>query len=388
MRFEFTPELEAFRTEIKTFLDSELPPEDERLDAGAIDEGERYKEFVQTFQKKVAERKWLAMQWPEEFGGAGASHMHQLIYNEEMAYAAAPSGNMGIQWVGPSLMLYGTDEQKSQFIPRITNVDDWWCTFYSEPGSGSDLASLQTSAVRDGDDFVVNGQKIWTTGGHIADWGWLAARTNPDAPKHKGISLFLMDMKSPGVSVRPLVNMATQHEFNEVFFEDVRIPASQLVGEENGGWYHLAVALDYERSGVGSFATTRRSLERISELTAADPSLLASRPEIRTELADRFIEANIGRFLAYRIVYLQSKGQIPNYEASVSKNFGAELSQRLAHTRLRLLGMAGQLRNGSRGEVVDAATPYLLAVPATIGAGTSEINRSIIATRGLGLPRG
>ena len=388
MRFEFTPEIEAFRAEIKEFIANELPPEDERPDPGTVGAGAIYKEYTQSFQKKLSEKKWLAMQWPEEYGGGGASHFHQLVYNEEMAYADAPSTNMGISWVAPTLMIYGSDEQKETFIPRITNVDDWWCTLYSEPGSGSDLASLQTRAVRDGDDYVVNGQKIWTSGGHMADWGWLAARTDPEAPKHKGISLFLVDMKSPGVSTRALHNMSGGHEFNEVFFEDVRIPASRMVGEVNRGWYYVAVALDFERSGVGSFATSRRNMEKMQAIAADEPSFLERNPSMRMEIADRFIEANVGRFLAYRITYMQSAGHVPNYEASVSKNYGGELGQRLVHTRMRMLGMLGQLRNGSPYQVMDAANPYLLAVPSTIAGGSSEINRNIIATRGLGLPRG
>ncbi|MEO9255839.1 MAG: acyl-CoA dehydrogenase family protein, partial [Tepidiformaceae bacterium] len=200
MRFTYEPDVEAFRTEVKQFL------ADERPDDGRIQYDSHEAEYAATmaFQKKLAKRDWLAMAWPKEYGGGGASHMRQLVYNEEMAYAGAPSYSMGIAWVGPSLMLYGTDEQKKRFIPRITGADDWWCTLYSEPGAGSDLASLQTRATRDGDDYVINGQKIWTSGGHLADWGWLAARTDPDAPKHKGITTVVIDMHAEGVEVRPL----------------------------------------------------------------------------------------------------------------------------------------------------------------------------------------
>ncbi|MFN0146849.1 MAG: acyl-CoA dehydrogenase family protein, partial [Dehalococcoidia bacterium] len=224
MKFSYDPDVESFRGEVKQFIANELPPEEERVkrgyEGGFKDNQEEY-DYVMGFQKKLANRDWLAMAWPKEYGGGGASHMRQLVYNEEMAYNGAPSMNMGIAWVGPSLMLYGTDEQKERFIPRITGADDWWCTLYSEPGAGSDLAALQTRAVRDGDDYVINGQKIWTSGGHLADWGWMAARTDPDAPKHKGITMFMLDMKSPGITVRPLINIANRHGFNEVFFEDV-----------------------------------------------------------------------------------------------------------------------------------------------------------------------
>jgi len=350
--------------------------------------GQQEKEYTQAFQKKLAERGWLAMAWPKEYGGGSASHMHQVVYNDEMSYAGAPSGNMGVAWVGPSLMLYGTEEQKEYFIPRITSVEDWWCTLYSEPGSGSDLASLQTRAVRDGDDYILNGQKIWTTGGHMADWGWLAARTDPDAPKHKGITMFLLDMKSQGVTVRPLINMGERHSFNEVFFEDVRVPASRVVGEVNRGWYHLAVALDFERSSIQYFGQGRRDVETMANLLRENPDWVERRPNMRHEVADRSIDIAVGTMMSYQIAAMQQRGLVPNKEASVSKLFGSEMAQRIAHTRLRLLGMAGQLRNGSKHEVLDAATEYLLEVPATIGGGTSEINRNVIATRGLGLPRG
>ncbi len=386
MRFAFDPDAESFRQELRGFIAAELPPIDQRQDEfeGLEDEYS----YTMGFQKKLSERKWLAMAWPKEYGGAGASHMRQLVFNEEMAYAAAPVGNMGIAWVGPSLMLYGTEEQKTKFIPRIVQADDWWCTLYSEPGAGSDLAALQTRAVKDGDDYIINGQKIWTSGGHLADWGWLAARTDPDAPKHKGITMFMVDMKSPGVTIRPLVNIADRHGFNEVFFEDVRVPASQVVGEVNRGWYHMAVALDFERSGIQSFAGGRRNVERLVQLAKKHPALVGSRETIRHELAERALEVNVGTFLAYRVATMQARGLVPNHEASASKLFGSEMSQRIALTGMHLLGMAGQLRDDSKHQVVDQATSYLSAVSATVAAGTSEIQRGIIATRGLGLPRG
>jgi alkylation response protein AidB-like acyl-CoA dehydrogenase len=391
MRYAYEPEVENFRKEVKQFITDNLPPEEERLQRGyegGFKTNQEEYDYVMGFQKKLAARDWLAMAWPKEYGGGGASHMRQLVYNEEMAYNAAPGGNMGIAWVGPSLMLYGTDEQKQKFIPRITNADDWWCTLYSEPGAGSDLAALQTRATRDGDDYVINGQKIWTSGGHLADWGWLAARTDPDAPKHKGITMFMLSMKSPGVTVRPLINLANRHGFNEVYFEDVRVPASQVVGEVNRGWYHMAVALDFERSGIQSFAGGRRSVERLVTLAKEHPELIERRPSVRNELADRAIDINVGTFLAYRVATMQARGLVPNHEASASKLFGSEMSQRIALTGMHLLGTVGQLRDGTKHQIIDQASSYLGSVSATVAAGTSEIQRGIIATRGLGLPRG
>ena len=391
MKFAYDQDVEAFRAEVKTFIKENLPPEEERAKRGYEDGFKTLQDeydYTMGFQKKLSERDWLAMAWPREYGGGGASHMRQLVYNEEMAYNAAPAMNMGIAWVGPSLMLYGTEDQKQKFIPRITGADDWWCTLYSEPGAGSDLAALQTRAVRDGDDYVLNGQKIWTSGGHLADWGWLAARTDPDAPKHKGITMFMVDMKSPGVTVRPLINIADRHGFNEVFFEDVRVPATQVVGEVNRGWYHMAVALDFERSGIQSYAGGRRTVERLVQIARDNPDLVKQRKTIRHELADRTIEVVTGTSLAYRVATMQAKGMVPNYEASTSKLFGSELGQRIALTGMHLLGTTGQLRNGSKHEIWDQASSYLQAVSGTVAAGTSEIQRGIIATRGLGLPRG
>ncbi len=391
MQFGFEPDVEQFRHEVRQFIAAEYKEDVARQRAPGVRSDAEHRadyEATMAFQKKLAHRNWLAMAWPKEYGGGGASHMRQLVYNEEMAYAGAPSYSMGIAWVGPSLMLYGTEEQKKRFIPRITGADDWWCTLYSEPGAGSDLAALQTRAVRDGDDYVINGQKIWTSGGHLADWGWLAARTDPDAPKHKGITMFMLDMKSPGVTVRPLINMANREGFNEVFFEDVRVPATQVVGEVNRGWYHMAVALDFERSGIQSFAGGRHTVERLTAIAREHPELRQNRPSIRYELADRATEVNVGTFLAYRVATMQARGLVPNHEASASKLFGSEMGQRIATTGMHLLGMAAELRDGSPYEIMDEASSYLQAVSGTIAAGTSEIQRGIIATRGLGLPRG
>ncbi|MCI0778236.1 MAG: acyl-CoA dehydrogenase family protein, partial [Chloroflexi bacterium] len=228
MDFRFSDSEEKFREEVREFLRQELPAD---WDGGTYGEGGGAEEIGPRITKKLAERKWLAMAWPEEYGGLGAPHMQQLVYNEEMSYNAAPGGySMGVAWVGPAVMLYGSEEQKQRFLPGITSGEDVWCTLYSEPEAGSDLASLQTRAVRDGDDFVINGQKIWTSGAQRSDWGWLAARTDPEAPKHKGISTFAIRMDTPGITVRPLINMAGQSGFSEVFFDNVRVPKDSLVG--------------------------------------------------------------------------------------------------------------------------------------------------------------
>ena len=394
MDFRDEQELARFRGEVRSFIDEHLPSDwATRGGSDDLSDGADAAEQSMTFQRALADRKWLTMAWPEEYGGLGASHWQQLVMNEEMAYHRAPgaASSMGVMWVGPALLIYGTDEQKAQHVRAISEAETWWCTLYSEPSAGSDLASMQLRAVADGDDYVINGQKIWTSGAHHSDWGWLAARTDPDAPKHKGITMFMLDMKSPGITVRPLVNIADGHSFNEVFFEDVRIPKTNLVGELNRGWYHMAVALDFERSGIRGFAGGRRIVEEYADYARANPVTLQRRPSLRYQLADRAVEVQVGTHLAYRITDMQTRGVVANYEASVSKLFGSELVQRIQGTGLAMLGSYAVLTDPDdrwtalRGRI---ARGYLNAVASTIAAGTSEIQRGIIATRGLGLPRG
>ncbi len=394
MDFRFNEKEEDFRRELLEFFDQELPDNWDPLSQPSPFSPERLP-FTKAMSSKLAEKGWLTLAWPKEYGGQARSHIEQLVYREEMSYQSVPGSDLGvgaISWVGPILMIAGTEEQKKEHLPPIARAENYWCTLYSEPGSGSDLASLQTQAVRDGDDYVINGSKIWTSAGHIADWGWLAARTDNDAPKHRGISMFLLDMKTPGVSVRPIYNMAGSHDFNEVFFDNVRIPKQNLVGEENRGWYTLAVALDFERSGVGYSATARRTLKALTSYvkeTSRNGRLLADDPIVRNKLAERTVEAEISRWLSYRVAWMQSQDLAPNAEASMSKLFGTELTQRVAQTGMEILGLAGQLSTGSAWTPLEGNIQrmYLSSVSSTIAAGTSEIQRNIIATRGLGLPR-
>jgi 3-oxocholest-4-en-26-oyl-CoA dehydrogenase alpha subunit len=392
MDFRFTKEEEAFRSDVKAFLAEELKPGwDENFDSESELGVEVQGEFAKKFNKKLAERGWLAIAWPKKYGGMEASVMQQVVYNEEMAYAGAPVGfNMGVAWVGPSLMLYGTEEQKEEFIPKITNLEHIWCTLYSEPAAGSDLAAIQTKAVRDGDDYVINGQKIWTTGAHRSNWGWLAARTDFDAPKHKGISMFLVPMDAPGITIRPLINMAGDHGFNEVFFEDVRIPARYLVGQENMGWYMLAVALDFERSSIAGSARLRRALGELLSFARENPQFVENKPEIRARLAEISIEIEIAAALSYRVASLQAGGKAPNYEATIAKLYSTELSQRFSSTGFELLGMYAPLHPKSKYAKLKGGMErgYQLSVSATIAGGTSEVMKTIGAIRGLGLPRG
>jgi alkylation response protein AidB-like acyl-CoA dehydrogenase len=245
--FKDTPEQAVWRQEVSTFLAAEKPKSDP--DATPQEMMERARAGQKEWRDKLSAKGWVAPAWPKEYVGADLSVMEQFIMNEEFAEARAMNvGGMGTSMIGPTIIIHGNEDQKKEHLGAILRGEVQWCQGYSEPGSGSDLASLQTRAVRDGDDFVINGQKIWTSGAHNADWMFMLARTDPDAPKHRGITYFLMDMKSPGVTVRPLINMANGHAFNEVFFEDVRVPARNVLGEVNRGWYIGTTTLDFERS--------------------------------------------------------------------------------------------------------------------------------------------
>lgn len=391
MDFAFTAEDEAFRAEVRDFILSNWGVGD--TVGGIAAEDEETFARGRIFAKRLQERGWLTLAWPKEFGGQGASHVHQLIFNEESAYYGAPAAGSGIGFIGPAIMVHGTEEQKQRFLPPIARAEVTWCQGFSEPGAGSDLASLQTRAVLDGDDYVINGQKIWTSGAHHASWIMVLTRTDPDAPKHRGITALLVDMKSPGISFQPINQMHGRSGFNQTFFDNVRVPRTNVLGEENRGWYVAATALDFERSGVGRIANGLHNLNDLSQFcreTTIGGVKVIDRPGVRSKLAELTIEYAVGRLLAYRVAWMQGAGKIPNYEASISRVFGGELMQRLARAGVSIMGLYGMLYEGSKWATLEAKmqTLYLSSVSFTIGAGTSEIQRNIIATRGLGLPRG
>ncbi len=392
MDFRDRPEDAAFREEVRAFLRTELPTDlraaDDAVLGVGIGEDERERDWLRT----LARRGWVAPAWPKEYGGAGLSVMQQFIFDEEMARASAPRPNfLAIGLAGPTIIVHGTEAQKRAHLSGILSGEDFWCQGFSEPGSGSDLASLQTRAARDGDDYIINGQKIWTSGAHRAQRMMLLARTDPDTPRHKGISYFLLNMKSPGITVRPLTNIAGTPSFNEVFFDNVRAPATDMLGEPGRGWYVATTTLDFERSGIINGV----SLQALVRETADYARTRARRADagwrsVRAELIDRAIEAEVAIVLSYRVVTMQAQGLIPNQEASINKLFGSELAQRIARTAVKVAGLYGQLSTGSPraplGGRFDAW--YRIAVGSTIAGGTSEIQRGVIAQRGLGLPRG
>ena len=389
MFFHDAPEHAAFRAELREFLDREVPAEDwdMRNDREAMTPEEAA--FTQQFRKKLAEKGWLTLGWPKEFGGAGASYMTQTVYMEEMSSRGAPGAyDQGVWLAGPALMMHGTEEQQDRWLPKMRVGESRWCQLFSEPGAGSDLAALQTRAVRDGDEYILNGQKIWTSGADHAEWGILLARTDPEAPKHRGITYFIVDMRTPGITIRPLVNVMGSAHFSEVFFDDVRIPVDCRIGEENRGWYIATTTLDQERSSINRIVMSRSTLYSLIDYVR-DTGHLRDRAEIRHELAARAIDFEIGRWLCYRVAEMQSQGKVPNYEASISKVFGTELQRQMGITGVRVVGMSGQLEPPSKyAPLRGRLERWALAAPSyTVAGGTSEVNRNIIATRGLGLPR-
>jgi len=395
MDFQDSVEEGAFRTQVRGFLQQNLPKSwTAAMEFEEAPDPAR-EAFIKQWRGLLSQHGWIAPHWPKEYGGAGLTPGEQFIFNEEMAEARAPQvGGMGVQMIGPTIIMYGSDEQKAEHLPKITSGEVQWAQGYSEPGAGSDLASLQTRAVRDGDDYVINGQKIWSSGAHRADWMFMLTRTDPDAPKHRGISMLLVDLKSPGISIQPLIDMSGRHVFNQEFFDNVRVPVKNRVGEENRGWYVGATLLDFERSGIAGSIGLRHQvndlLKFVSEASKSGSSTVRLTESMRAELAERAIEAEICKLICYRIISMQKRGQVPNHEASMNKNFRAEAGQRLAQTGIKVLGLYG----GLYGETPHAplkgrlSRTYLASVAGTIAAGTSEINRNVIATRGLGLPRG
>ena len=401
--FADTTEQATFRNEVRRFIRAHCPPEliaeapyvgtlgGEHSGPLTIEDRER---LTERWWDALASNGWVAANWPRAYGGAALSVMEQFILGEAFAEARAP--RLRVPDVGSTITVHGSDDLKAQFLPGMVRGETKWCQGYSEPGAGSDLASLQTRATRDGDDFVINGQKIWTSGARTADMMFAMVRSDPDAPKHRGITYLLLDMGTPGISVRPLGQMTGATAFNEVFFEDVRVPVRNVVGEVDRGWYVGATHLDFERSSIGNAVGLRKRLDDLLDFLRSEHEAGTGRSRlgesaVRAELAEVATRVEVARMFSYRVFSLQNRGVIPNHEASVQKVFTSELTQLASNVGVRALGLYGGLYSKD-----DPRTPmrtvwarwYLATVSETIGAGTSEIQRGIIATRGLGLPRG
>ncbi len=390
MRFDFTTQEKEFKNQLSSFLDEALPndwhgPADESRDDHWV--------LNQQIKKGLAERGWLVMSWPKEYGGADSSPMMNTIFAEEMAYRRAPGHDrFGTRMFGPTLMRFGTEEQRKKYLGSIARGEIQWCQGYSEPNSGSDLASLQTRAIVKGDYFEVTGAKIWTSLAHRADMMFMLVRTDPDAAPHKGISLLMVDMKAPGVEVNPIINMAGVHSFNQVVFDQVKVPKEHLIGDLNDGWRVGMTVLNFERSGIDYAAWARAALEELIDYVKSEDSevnSLKSDPTVGRKLAELQMEIEAARLMCYDVSYRQGKGEIPSSEASMSKVVATETYIKVLDYGLELLGMYGVLEPGSNQAEIQGRF-FKLRMFYTSGpilAGTNEIQKNIIAQRGLGLPR-
>ena len=399
-----TPEQAEFRQQVRGVIEAKLPGHYKDLLAQGLEDpsgwigdrnsdDEALRDAAVEWGDAISAEGWFAPHWPKEYGGAGLSPMEQFIYNMEMAEAGAPSvGGGGVSLLGPTIIVHGTDEQKAKHLSGILSGEVVWAQGYSEPGAGSDLGSLQTRAALDGDEYVINGQKIWTSGAHHADSLFALVRTNPDAPKHRGISFMLIDdIHTPGLNIRPLINAAWKHGFNETFFEDVRVPAQNVLGEVDRGWYVGMTLLDYERSNISGAVSLQRDIRRLIDAANSGQESARVTTAVRNFITDCFIECEVGFNFSFRIISMQAAGVLPNYEASTAKMFISEVNQRTQRAGTRLFGLYANIwdENDPRAPARAQFTHrYVTTIPATIAGGSSEIQRNIIATRGLGLPRG
>ncbi|MFE9442222.1 acyl-CoA dehydrogenase family protein [Streptomyces sp. NPDC006602] len=401
MDISYPPETEAFRTEVGAFLAETLPTGWTGI--GALDEESAWA-FARDWRRRLAERRYLSLTWPEQYGGLGLSKLHQVVLMEELALAGVPFGlpqdTFGVKMLANTLLRWGTEEQKSHFLPRILSGEDTWCQGYSEPDAGSDLASLRTRAVRDGEEWVIDGQKVWTSGAHHSDWIFVLARTNPDASKHRGISFLLVPLDQPGVEVRPFRMMSGQLHFNEVFFNGARTRADLVVGGVDNGWTVAQSLLGVER---GEEAATnpilfKAEVERLVELARLHGK--DQDPVIRQRIAWCWSKVEIMRYLGYRILTGWLKGADPGPETSIAKLYWSEYHTEVTDLAMDIMGLHGQvpvgrppLRTyrtddpGAANSSASWSTTYLIARSGTIYAGTSQVQRNILAEKVLGLPR-
>ena len=397
MQLEFSPAEIAFQKEVRTFI-AENYPENLRF---VQDEGhDLSKEDFLSWHRILAKKGWIAPAWPVEYGGTGWTATERFIWSEELA-AADCVGTMpfGLSMVGPVIYTFGTPEQKAKFLPGILSGDDWWCQGYSEPGAGSDLASLRTKAVRDGDDYVVNGQKTWTTMAQHADWGFFLVRTDSDAKAQEGISFLLIDMKTPGVTVRPIITLGGEHEVNEVWLEDVRVPVANRVYEENKGWTCAKFLLAHERTGIAAVARSKRGVEKIKAIARTeqdgDRPLIAN-PFFKRKISELEIDLTALEFTELRSLAGEASGKGPGPESSLLKIKGSEIQQRITELALEAVGHYGApyFRGFGEGDnehpigpdyAHRAAPTYFNTRKTTIYGGSNEIQRNIIAKMVLGI---
>jgi alkylation response protein AidB-like acyl-CoA dehydrogenase len=398
MDFTLTPEQQSFRDEVRSWLSKNLPKDwSSKVQAASDVPREEAYDFLRQWQRKMYEAGFVGLTWPKESGGRGLTFMEEMILQEEMALAKAPPvlNILAVGMAGPTINAYGTEEQKKRYPAKMLSCEEIWCQGYSEPNSGSDLASLQTRAVKDGEYYVINGQKVWTSLAHIADWMMLLARTDPTAPKHKGITYFLLDMHAPGVTVKPLKQITGDAEFNEVYFDNVRIHESQILGGLNNGWAVGLTTLMYERLalGFGLQVRLRIALDGLVDLArrSSKNGVPATQdPITRQKLAQMWIDTEVFKYTGARAITKLLKGELPGPEASTGKMMWVEGHQRVQELAMELEGPYAQLTKGSRWAVENGLWQYgfLRSRANSIEGGTTEIQKNIIGERVLGLPKG
>jgi alkylation response protein AidB-like acyl-CoA dehydrogenase len=397
MDLTLTPAEEKFRDECHAWLEAHVPRQwHDAAFREALSPAEELA-FLKSWQRTLYEGGWVGLAWPREYGGRGATFMEQVIFNQEMTRAKAPPliNVLGIIIAGPTITVHGSEEQKRRYLPKILSAEEIWCQGFSEPNSGSDLASLTTRATLDGDEFVVSGQKIWNSFGHLSQQCLLLVRTDFNVPKHKGISALIVDMQSPGITVKPLRQITGDAEFNEIFFDNVRVPRANLLGEMNDGWNVAITILMFERLNTASLLETQTKIALDELIETARRTLRNGRPAtedplIRQKLAQIYIDVEILRLSTYRSITRLQRGQRPGPEGSIDKLFWSETAQRLFAVAMEILGPYGQLVKGSKWAIDSGRWPdqFLRARADTIAGGTSEIMRNIIGERVLGLPKG
>lgn len=395
MHFSLTEEQESLKKEFEAFFFEEekrAPPGWGGWIFGIFDEDEIWA-YHRSVADKLARKGWLSLPWPKKYGGQEHSYIEQLLFHEVRGYHRIPGVDLwGPQIVAPSLLEHGSEEIKQCWLPPIARAEINWCQGWTEPDSGSDLASLSTSAVADGDDFIINGQKIWTTGAHRADHIFILARTDPKAPKHQGLTYFISEMKSPGIKVSPLLFMNKSHEYNQVFFDNLRVPRSNIVGKVNQGWYVAVTGVNFERSMIGVFAAAKRDLEdfvKFCQETKRNGSPMAEDPSVRNRLVDFAIEFETGRQWAYYVAWIQSKGKTVPGEASAAKYTITESIIRMANFAIETMGLCGVIKRGSKWSALHGTFENLCQVSlgGAVAGGTTETQKNIIAWMSLGLPR-
>ena len=395
MDFTLTPDREALRKRVRAWLSANIPDDWKKFGLSEVPRPEAY-DFLCKWQKALHDAGFIGLTWPKEYGGQGLTFVEEMVLQEEMALQKAPPvlNILGVGMAGPTIVACGTEEQKKRYPAKILSCEEIWCQGYSEPNSGSDLASLQTRAVKDGEYWVINGQKVWTSLAHIADWMMLLARTDPAAPKHKGITYFLLDMKLPGVTVKPLKQITGDAEFNEVFFDNVRVHESQILGGVNNGWAVGLTTLMYERLalGFGLQVRLRITLESLIDLARkAEKSgrVVTKDPVMRQKLAQLWIDTESLKYTGARAITKLLKGEMPGPEASAGKMVWVETHQKLQELAMEIEGPYSQLMKGSEWALDGGSWQYtfLRSRANSIEGGTTEIQKNIIGERVLGLPK-